>query len=383
MIRSVSALALAALLAAPTLAQPTQAAFDVTADLPGTCGPPCDVQSVFRVDNSSGFVARGVLGVGDIPATGSGERLMWHPYKAAFRAGSIGSGGEYWDDSNVGFYTWAGGYNTTSTGLASFAMGYQSRATGSYSFAMGYLGYAKGTGSIAMGYRSTAYSSYGIAIGQRASTGGYTGAIVFSDASTTDSTVATANNQFMVRASGGYRLFTNSSRTTGVQLAANGSSWSVVSDRNAKEDFADVDAEAVLQRVAQLPLSTYHYIDGEEGVRHVGPMAQDWQRLVAGPLGLNADSTVINQGDFDGINLAGVVALEARTRAQAERIAALEAEVAALRATLVAEREHESGLRQTVAAQAARLDALDARLGTLLAALDATADAPIAAAETD
>ncbi len=77
----------------------------------------------FRVDSASGFVAKGVLGIGIIPFTGAGERLMWHPYKAAFRAGSIGSAGTQWDDANVGFYTWAGGYNTIALGLSSFAMG--------------------------------------------------------------------------------------------------------------------------------------------------------------------------------------------------------------------------------------------------------------------
>ena len=38
-------------------------------------------------------------------------------------AGSIGSAGTQWDDPNVGYYTWAGGYNTIALGLASFAMG--------------------------------------------------------------------------------------------------------------------------------------------------------------------------------------------------------------------------------------------------------------------
>src|SRR4051794_41657565 len=52
----------------------------------------------FRVDSASGFVAKGVLGVGIIPFTGAGERLMWHPNKAAFRAGSIGSAGDQLGD---------------------------------------------------------------------------------------------------------------------------------------------------------------------------------------------------------------------------------------------------------------------------------------------
>src|SRR5687768_2467104 len=71
----------------------------------------------FRVDSAGGVVAIGELGIGIIPASGSGERLMWYPFKAAFRAGGIGAGGTMWDDANLGFYTWAGGFNTTATGL--------------------------------------------------------------------------------------------------------------------------------------------------------------------------------------------------------------------------------------------------------------------------
>jgi hypothetical protein len=55
----------------------------------------------FRVDSAGGFVALGSLGRGIIPASGNGERLMWYPYKGAFRSGGIGSGGTMWDDAHV------------------------------------------------------------------------------------------------------------------------------------------------------------------------------------------------------------------------------------------------------------------------------------------
>ena len=315
-----------------------------------------------RIDSAGGFVSIGILGIGTIPHEGSGERMMWHPYKAAFRAGSIGPGGTSWDDSNVGFYTWAGGYNTTATGLASFAMGYQSKATGSYSNAFGYLGNATGTGAVAMGYRSTADASYAIAIGQRASANGHTGAIVFSDASTTDSTEASANNQFSVRAAGGIRLFTNSSTTTGVYLNASGSSWNTVSDRNRKENFAALDGEDVLARLRRVPVSEWNYIAEGAEVRHVGPVAQDWHAAFP----LNGDPLTINSGDFDGVNLAAIQALERRTTDQASRIAALEAENAALSTELEAR----------TAAWRARDQAVSAELAALRAAVEAlTADA--------
>ncbi|HEX6747807.1 MAG TPA: tail fiber domain-containing protein [Longimicrobium sp.] len=295
----------------------------------------------FRVDSASGFVAKGVLGIGIIPFTGAGERLMWHPNKAAFRAGSIGSAGTQWDDPNTGYYTWAGGYNTIALGLASFAMGYQSTALGSYSTALGYIANADGTGTVAIGYRSTADADYSVAIGQRASTNGHAGAIVFSDGSTTDSTQASANNQFTVRAAGGVRLFTNATMTVGVQVAAGGSSWAVISDRNRKGDFLSVNGEDILSRLRLVPVTTWRYRDEEDrSTFHIGPMAQDWHRA----FGFTRDDRTINMSDFDGVNLAAIKALEARTA----ELQARTAEVARLRSELQDTRQRLEALEAAV-----------------------------------
>src|SRR3954462_942528 len=117
---------LAASLLAAACTAPVQAQSDILLRL--RSGSPLGDR--FRVDSSSAFVAKGVLGVGVLPFTGAGERLTWDPYHASFRAGSIGSGGTQWDLASTGFYTWAGGYNTIALGLGSFAMGYQSTALG-------------------------------------------------------------------------------------------------------------------------------------------------------------------------------------------------------------------------------------------------------------
>ncbi|HEX6747808.1 MAG TPA: tail fiber domain-containing protein [Longimicrobium sp.] len=290
----------------------------------------------FRVDSSSAIVAKGVLGVGVHPFSGAGERLTWDPYHAAFRAGSIGSAGTQWDLANTGFYTWAGGYNTTALGLASFAMGYQNSALGSYAIALGYTANADGTGAVAIGYRPTADADYSVAIGQRASTNGHAGAIVLSDGSTTDSTQASANNQFTVRAAGGIRLFTNATMTVGVQVAAGGSSWAVISDRNRKGDFLSVNGEDILSRLRLVPVTTWRYRDEDDrSTFHIGPMAQDWHRA----FGFTRDDRTINMSDFDGVNLAAIKALEARTAGQAARIEGLQDENAALRAEVAALRE--------------------------------------------
>src|SRR3954470_13554907 len=67
----------------------------------------------FRVDSAGGFVSVAQLGTGIIPATGGGWRFMWHPSKAAFRAGGLDAGGTEWNDANIGSYSWAGGHNNT------------------------------------------------------------------------------------------------------------------------------------------------------------------------------------------------------------------------------------------------------------------------------
>ncbi|HEU4561618.1 MAG TPA: tail fiber domain-containing protein [Longimicrobium sp.] len=268
----------------------------------------------FRVDSASGFVAKGVIGIGIIPQSGAGDRLMWHPFKAAFRTGGVD--GTQWDDANVGFYTLAAGYNTIAKGNYSTAAGSESQALLAYGVALGFTANSNGTGAVAIGYRVTADSDYGVAIGHRASTNGHDGAIVISDQSTTDSLEASANNQFSVRAAGGYRLYTNATTTTGVSLNAGGSSWNVISDRNRKEGFATVDGEDLLARLRSVPVSTWRYRDeADRTVRHIGPMAQDWARA----FGFNGDDRTINMSDFDGVNLAAVQALSARTeRLQAE-----------------------------------------------------------------
>ena len=253
------------------------------------------------------------------------------------------------------------GSGITVSGTAGFSAGASNICSGFACTAIGYTVAATGQGSTALGYRTRALGDYTTALGHSAQTCDanvvtsscsgttYTGAFVFGDGSSNNFVHPTANNQFVARARGGVRFYTagaNDSNpsanndstlpyvpTAGVTLSAGGSSWNAVSDRNRKEHFEAFDAEALLVRLSELPLTTWRYkAEADPTVRHVGPMAQDWQRLVAGPLGLNADTLLINQGDFDGVNLAAVQALEARTREQASEIAALRTRLDALEA---------------------------------------------------
>jgi hypothetical protein len=311
-----------------------------------------------RVDSAGGIVAIGSIAQGTSPASGSGWRMMWYPGKVAFRAGYVDA--TQWDHDNVGYYSWAGGANTTASGVysmamgnssvasgqwaialgggnqasgsAAFAAGLNAKATGNNSVAIGHYVEATGQNAVAMGRTSIANADYAVTIGHRAHANAKVGALVLADASSTDPLYAQANNQFVVRAAGGVRLFTNATQTAGVTLTSGGSSWNVVSDSTRKEGFADVDGEAVLAALRDVPVTTWRYRDEDDrAVRHIGPMAQDWHRA----FGLNGDERTINMSDFDGVNLAAVRALEARTaqlRAKAAEVDALREEVQALRA---------------------------------------------------
>jgi hypothetical protein len=118
----------------------------------------------------------------------------------------------------------------------------------------------------------------------------------------------------------------------------------LTSDRNAKEKFTAVDAKTVLDKVAALPMSEWDY-KNEPGVRHLGPVAQDFHAA----FGLNGgDDTHISVVDEGGVALAAIQGLNqkledqgAELKQKQTEIMELKAHVAELKAlvnTLAAER---------------------------------------------
>lgn len=83
-----------------------------------------------------------------------------------------------------------------------------------------------------------------------------------------------------------------------------------------------VNGYAVLDTVAALPISTWRYLWEPDGVRHLGPMAQDWQAA----FGFNQDGTTIPVVDGLGVALVSIQALH-------RRVEELTAEVNRLRGT--------------------------------------------------
>lgn len=147
-----------------------------------------------------------------------------------------------------------------------------------------------------------------------------TGAFVWSDSTGTD-TGSINNNSVTMRASGGYRFFTGTN-TAGAQLLANATSWSVMSDRDAKKNFAAVDYESVLDKLSRVPVSQWNYKwEKDSDVPNIGPMAQDF-KAVFFP---GRDDKSISTLEFDGVELAAIQGLNRKLEQKQTEITELKA----------------------------------------------------------
>jgi trimeric autotransporter adhesin len=215
--------------------------------------------------------------------------------------------------SGEGGYIAAGGYNTVSGEGAVVDGGFNSTASGMFA-------------TIPGGYVNSAGGTYSFAAGARASAA-QTGTFVWSDGSDGD-TILTSSRayQFLARASGGVTFWTNAASTVGASLAPGSGTWASASDRNLKTDVARIDDAAVLDKVAKLPIERWSY-KSERGVRHVGPMAQDFYAAFK----VGEDDKHITSIDEDGIALSAIKALHAHVMALDSENAQLRAEVGLLR----------------------------------------------------
>jgi hypothetical protein len=320
-----------------------------------TCcsGPGGHTPAWFKVFQNGSFVATGNLGIGVSPMQGKGYRTSWDSYKGAFRSGYADA---EWDDANVGFFSWAGGSNSTAIGLYALAFGDTNSAEstssivfGSGNQVKGAAGFSAGAGNrvcdtygvafgnkaqsggplingkcdpdsfnlrglaaVAIGYNVTADQDHTTAMGKFASNNGFTGTFVWSDGSATasaDTFRNTANNEFAARATGGFRFRTNLAGTTGCNLPAGSGVFNCTSSRTTKENFSLVDGNDVLARLRKVPVSTWNYIAEGQQSRHLGPMAEDFY----GAFKLGTTDKAIGIQDAVGVSLAAVKALDART----------------------------------------------------------------------
>ena len=99
------------------------------------------------------------------------------------------------------------------------------------------------------------------------------------------------------------------------------------SDRNQKREVAPVDVQSVLESVSKMPISSWAYDSDPAGVRHMGPMAQDFRAA----FGLGDSDRSYHSVDAHGVALASIQALYAIAQEQNRRIENLERDNAELR----------------------------------------------------
>ncbi len=97
-------------------------------------------------------------------------------------------------------------------------------------------------------------------------------------------------------------------------------------DRNVKQNFAQVSASEILEKVVQLPVSAWSYTN-TPAVRHVGPMAQDFYAA----FNVGADDRHIATIDENGVALAAIQGLNQKLETQRAENAELKRELAELK----------------------------------------------------
>lgn len=273
-----------------------------------------DPKAQLEIGGTDGLLVRGTVNSGTIRALGAGVRMQWYPRKGAFRVGMAES--TYWDDDGsaspkLALYSIAMGYQPRATAVASTAIGAYNQATGDYSLSLGSYSRASASHAIAIGTQVYATGIYSIALGAGADTNGKDGALVIGDDTYFQTAYAAADNQITMRFSGGYRFWSSyPDSVSGVYMRHGQSGWSNYCDKNKKENFEPIDGEWVLGKIKNIPITKWNYKKTDPNEKYIGPVAQDFYAAFR----LNGtDSLGINSISIDGVNMAGVIALEKRT----------------------------------------------------------------------
>ncbi len=250
---------------------------------------------------------------------GNTARATWsvvgggHGNNASGEYSFIGSGTGNTASGNKSFVGGGSGNDATGT-LATVGGGLNNDAHGEYATIPG------GSNNKANGNKSFAAGYYAHA--------NHDGAFVWGDGSFFATVESTAANQWTVRASGGVRFFSNSGLTSGTQLAAGGTSWSTICDRNAKKNFEPIDAVEVLEKLVNVPVTQWNYDwEDDTATPNIGPVAQEFKAIFYP----GRDDTSITTLEFDGVELAAIKGLNQKLQAQDARLQVLEQTVAELK----------------------------------------------------
>jgi hypothetical protein len=248
---------------------------------------------------------------------------------------TIGGGDD--NETTADYATVAGGDDNTAGGIAATVGG------GRYNEASGFY-------ACVPGGRKNRAVAYSFAAGHRAKAANQ-GSFVWADSTAAD-LKTTAKNQFLARAKGGVKFFTNGTMTSGAKLNPGAGSWTNLSDRESKENFEAVDARDVLERLAEIPMRTWNYRSQDASIRHMGATSQDLHAA----FGLGADDKGIVTVDGIGVTMAAVQGLN-------QKIDEREAEIQALGAKAREKDARIARMEKRIATLATQVERLGQRLG--------------------
>ena len=306
------------------------------------------------VTNSSGTIGGGQFNTnnGQYGAIGGGlnNSVSNRPYATvgggvANQANGFGAtvGGGNGNVANDAYATVPGGFNVTASGAFSFAAGRQAQAVhqGAFVWADSVIGPYFSDRNDQFKIRATG----GMVLDVSGSSGLNPAAFLVN--STSGNGVA----MYIVETSIDAALVVNNAGSGSIIKGFNGGGSAVfevvhdgtvfskgialTSDRNAKEDFAAVRPDVMLEKVASLPITQWNYKTDNHEVQHVGPMAQDFHDA----FGLNgSDDKHISVVDEGGVALAAIQGLnekvESGTRRAETEIEELKVENAELKQEL-------------------------------------------------
>ena len=340
-----------------------------------TCcsGPSGHTPAWFKVFQNGSFVATGNLGIGVSPMQGKGYRTSWDSYKGAFRSGYADN---EWDDANVGFFSWAGGSNSTAIGLYALAFGDTNSAESTSSIVFGSGNQVKGAAGFSAGAGNRVCDTYGVALGNNAKSGGplingkcdpdtfnirglAAVAIGYNVTADQDHTTAmgkfASNNGFQrhihlerrlgdrLRPTLSKTRRTTNSRCARRAVSASARIWAarravifrrvrafstVLRAVSRKKTSLTVEGTDVLSRLRLIPVSIWNYIAEGKTVRHIGPMAEDFFEQFK----LGTGNTSIGVQDLAGVSIAAVKELDAQLQEKNVEIEKLKSEINLLKA---------------------------------------------------
>jgi hypothetical protein len=241
---------------------------------------------------------------------------------------SVIGGGHSNQTEDASYATVSGGHTAIAVGnYAAIGGGYWQYAYGDYStIPGGRYNSAIGQSSFAAGTLARAWHPGSIVI---AANNGLDAGGLFHES---DSVWTDRGDQMVLRADSGFYLTDQSGQayngenrwlntSTGAHLTTTGI-WADNSDKNTKENFTEIDGQEILRRLSGMPITQWNYKIDEDGIMHIGPVAQDFYAA----FGLGYDDKTIAPIDEAGIALAAIKELHRKTK----KIDELEAKIAHL-----------------------------------------------------